>query len=374
MRKPLTNNTIKSAEPGDVLFDESVSGLHMRVFAGSKGFYFYYRTKAGRERRPKLGVHPTITLAAARDTARQWAGVVAAGGDPQGDFEGARGSLTVGAMIETYLTDKAGKTAAEKRRLMEKDVLPRFANRKAESMTPDEWIALHRAITKRGAYVANRTLQYVSAAYNLAIARKRLADNPCTAVDLNQERKRKRFAKAPELAAIGPLLEQWAPRRPRAVAFLYLLMFSGARPQEIQDATWAMLEIAGDCGILRLPDGKTGTARDVYLPNQAMLVINSLPRTSGTITGISKVTARLVWNEIRTAAGCPDLWMRDSRRTFATSALSGGTSLAQLGELLGHKSQQTTMIYGKLMENAAHTAAGATATALAGLLDRDRKR
>jgi site-specific recombinase XerD len=41
--------------------------------------------------------------------------------------------------------------------------------------------------------------------------------------------------------------------------------------------------------------------------------------------------------------------------------LSNGISLSQLGELLGHKSAQTTKIYGKLMEDAAHQAAAGVA-------------
>lgn len=364
----LTNASIKTAQPGDVLHDQTVRGLHMRVFAESRSFWFFYRTKAGRQRRPKIGEYPTITLAMARDTARQWAGKVAAGGDPAEEWNDARSGLTVAAIVASYLERKT-KTVDEARRCLEKDVLPRFGSRKAADVLPDEVVDLHASLTKRGKYIANRTLAYLSAAYNLAERKKRipLGTNPCTAVDRNSEQKRRRFAKPGELAKLGPALEVVVKTRPRAVAFIYLLLYSGARPQEIEDARWDWLEVVEDCGVLRLPDGKTG-ARDVFLPPQAMAVIASLPRTSGTITGISKVTARDVWNEVRAQIGCPDLWMRDLRRTFGTAALSAGATTGAISELLGHSAIQTTTIYTKLMETAAHRTAASTAQQLENLI------
>lgn len=53
--------------------------------------------------------------------------------------------------------------------------------------------------------------------------------------------------------------------------------------------------------------------------------------------------------------------MHDLRHSFASAALSAGLTLAQIGELLGHKSTQTTKRYAHLVEEAATAAATATA-------------
>jgi len=139
------------------------------------------------------------------------------------------------------------------------------------------------------------------------------------------------------------------------VAFIYLLILSGARKGEIAAARPEWLD--GD--VLRLPDSKTGE-KPVYLPPAAMAVIARLPRTrSGTLTGI--LDPKKFWEGIRTRAGCPDLRMHDLRHTFASAAISAGLTLAQIGELLGHSSTQTTQRYAHLIEEAAHTAAAQTA-------------
>ena len=51
----LTEKNIRAAQPGQVLRDATIKGLHLRVFPESRSFYLYYRTKTGTERKPKLG-------------------------------------------------------------------------------------------------------------------------------------------------------------------------------------------------------------------------------------------------------------------------------------------------------------------------------
>jgi integrase len=166
------------------------------------------------------------------------------------------------------------------------------------------------------------------------------------------------------LAQIGKLLDQHAVAFPQSVAFIYLLLYSGARPAEIGQCQRAWL----DGNVLRLPDSKTGQ-RDVYLPPQAMAVIGSLPPyRDGTITGIK--SPRALWRLVRAAAGCPDLRLYpDLRRSFATVGVAAGNSMDLMGGLLGHKNRQTTMIYARLMEDAAQDAAASTATAMEKLLN-----
>jgi integrase len=70
------------------------------------------------------------------------------------------------------------------------------------------------------------------------------------------------------------------------------------------------------------------------------------------------------WTKVREAAGCPDLQLRDARRTFASYGLSLGLSLAQVGELLHHTDTQTTKGYSYLIDDLKQKAAAQIASAM----------
>ena len=95
----LSSSALSAAQPGDILRDASVHGLHAKVSARGKGFFLYFRTKAGAERRPKLGDFPTMSVAAARIRARDMLLEIAAGGDPIAERKSERDAPTVGDAI-----------------------------------------------------------------------------------------------------------------------------------------------------------------------------------------------------------------------------------------------------------------------------------
>jgi integrase len=126
-------------------------------------------------------------------------------------------------------------------------------------------------------------------------------------------------------------------------------MFTGSRPIAIERATWSQLELVKSSsktyGILTF-DGKSGEEK-VVIPGFVISVLTSLP-TSNTLTGINM--PKSFWKKVRVEAGCPDLWIRDWRRTFASIGLSNGFSMDAIGEVLNHKSTQTTKTYAKLFD------------------------
>jgi integrase len=167
-----------------------------------------------------------------------------------------------------------------------------------------------------------------------------------------------------EAPKIGALLSSWEARRPESVAFIYLLVLSGARPEEIARARPEWVRSLPIGGRLDLPDSKTG-AKPVYLPPQVMDLLARLPK-GDTLTGIRSPKA--LWEIIRVEAGCPDLRLYDLRHTFASAALQAGYTLEQIGELLGHKNTQTTKRYAHLIDGHAQRAAADTANVLEGMM------
>ena len=354
----LSAAAIKTALPGAVLRDETVPGLHLRVTPKARSFYLYFRTKTGVERRPKLGEAGVMTLAQARRLAREMLVQVAAGRDPIDERRAAKEAATMRELSERYLKEHAPrkKTGDTDRQYLERIIRPKLGGYKVQAIAHDDIHKLHLSLAKTP-YQANRVLALLSKMFNAAEVWKMRPphSNPCRHVERFPEQKRRRYLKPDELAALVAQLEKHEASNPQTVAFLWLTLLTGARKGEIGAARWNWL----DGNVLRLPDSKTG-ARPVYLPEQAVRVLDKLPRTDGTIVGVAYPDK--LWRKIRAAIGAPDLRIHDLRHSFASFGVSAGLSLTQIGELLGHKNTQTTMRYAHLMEETAHTAAASVAT------------
>lgn len=363
------DTTIKNAKPGSTVWDDQVKGLHLRAFAGRKSFYCYFRTRAGKERKPKLGDYGILSLAKAREMAREMLVTVAEGRDPLIEREKVKQAPTVATLWERYATDHLPKKKVASQRndrwAWEAHIKPALGEHKVADIDSDHLYRLHKAISQEAPIAANRVIALVSKMLNLAELWKHrpLNSNPCRLIQRNRETARRRYMKGEEAAKLAEILHREEATNPESVAFLYLLILSGARKGEIAAARWENL----DGNVLRLPDSKTG-ARPVYLPTHVMPVLDRLPRGTGTITGIAD--PKKFWGRVRQEAGCPDLNMHDLRHSFASAALKAGLSLAQIGELLGHSSTQTTKRYAHLMEEVAQASVEATADVIERMMRR----
>lgn len=366
---PINARTVSIAQPGDVLRDSSVPGLHLRCFDKRKSFYLYFRTNDGREHRPKIGDLGVLTLAQARRMARRMLGLVAEGMDPAATATPGRVTAATGATVAElgarYLSEWAvrKKSYREDVRLLERIVYPALGERRVGAVAYEDIAALHSGMSGTP-FQANRVLALLSKMFNLAERWKLRPDysNPCRHVSRYTERKRRRYLSPAEAQAIAVALRKYEAKRPRAVAFIYLLLFTGARPSEIANARPEWIERHASGAVLHLPDSKTGE-RAVFLPLQAVAIIDTLGENKkGTLLGIQ--SPRKLWDEIRTAAGCPDLRIYDLRHHWASIALKAGYSLSQIGALMGHSNPSTTMRYAHLVQDKAHEISGATARLL----------
>lgn len=358
----LSSSALAAATPGTILRDGTIPGLHAKVTVTGKRFFLYFRTKGGVERRPKLGEYPVMTVAQARLVARQMLLEVAKGNDPQADRQAERAAPTVNEVIDQYEREHAPrrKSGAAAVKLLRAHLARKLGGEKVSTIDHSHMHALHASLAKTP-ILANRVLQHSSKLFNLCEIpwkyRTGAQGNPCKGIERYPERKRKRYMTPAEAQAVAERLDHYKAQFPAGVAYIYLLILTGTRRGEIWDARWEWL----DGNVLRLPDSKTG-AKPVYLPPAAMDVINALPRTDGTITGIGPPYK--LWYKVREEAGCPDLRLHDLRHSFASAALAQGLTLEQIGELLGHASTQTTKRYAHLVETTAHAAAARTATAI----------
>jgi integrase len=86
------------------------------------------------------------------------------------------------------------------------------------------------------------------------------------------------------------------------------------------------------------------------------VVDRALPRPRRYRLNDSLVGYRRLWLALLEEAGVADLRVHDLRHTFASYSLSGGQTLGTVGQLLGHRSTQTTSRYTHLVDDAARAA------------------
>jgi integrase len=372
---------IRIAKVGTTIWDKgdrnSVAGLHVRVRSESKRiFYAYYRSRSGKQRRPKIGEFGIITLADARRRTKIIMDRVAVGEDPQGDWNNAKKEMTGQELFDLVLAkhwDQERFIKSRHKYMVEMNwrlhLKPTFGNLRLSDITGpkvEDWHSNYRA----SVYAGNRSLEVLSKMFRFA-ERKELVPpgvNPCRGQETHTETKRTRFASSDEIRTLTRILDREASDHPRPVAFLYLLLLTGSRPSLIERAQWHQLQTFeldgmryGKLTLKGKSSSDTGVDDSVIVPPQGMKVIDELPRVVGaTITGIKH--PKKFWSRVRKEAGIPDIWARDLRRTFATIGLSNGVGLDEIGELLNHSSTQTTKLYGKLMDGAKLAAATKIAT------------
>ena len=366
----MTHQEILASPIGSVLRDSgqegSVRGLMVRVYpSGKRSFLLHYRTRAGQTRRPKLGEFPSMSLSDARVVARKLLALVTLGEDPKGNWDEKRDELTLNelferALKEHYHQEKFVKSSHRYR--VEKNyrnhVEKNLGRSKLSDITTPQCQALLNSLSATP-YLANRTMEVIVTLFNFAerVGIRANGSNPASKVKCFVEKTRDRFATEDEAQKLALILERERPSHPCEVAYLYFLIFTGARPQSIERALKteiSRVEHNGKTyGILKhfgKSSGRTGKPEIVMIPPLVLKVVDSIGETkNGTLFGIAR--PKHFWERIREEIGAPDLWIRDWRRFFASQALSDGMTLGQIGELLNHTSQQTTMRYAKLTNN-----------------------
>lgn len=363
----LNASNLKKLISGQTLWDKgsvgAVVGLHARALATKTVFYFYYRSKKGTQRKPKIGDCSLLSISQAREIAAAMALKVLAGKDPSATANQLKNEPIIAELYTDCKKFHWSKTsyrisgwAKEVDRLYTARILKPFGSLKITDLTQKQVSMWHDSLGHTP-YEANRALSVLSKLYNWYEANGGSVKNPCSFVTKHPEAQRDRVATPSEINTIGTILKREQKNFPKQVAFIYLLMYTGSRPRAIERAKRNQLH-----GNVLKFRGKTGWEK-VIIPFQGMRLLNNKELIGGdTLTGIKM--PRDFWRRVIKEAGCKDLWARDWRRTFASIALSNGESLDSIGEILNHKSTQTTKAYAKVLNSNAQKIVGNVALKL----------
>jgi integrase len=345
---------IEASSSGRVEYwDEGTPGFGLRVSeSGRKTWVVMYR-HLGKVRRLTLGTYPTLPLADAREQAKDALRAAAKGKDPAGEKKAARLGDTFGDLAEDYieLYAKPNKRSwKEDRRALDRDLLPKFKNRKAADIKRREVIALLDRIKARGAAVlANRTLEIMRGIYNWGIDKERVEHNPCTGVKPSEETSRDRVLSDDEIRKVWATLAA----QPLIISGRFRLqLITAQRPGEVRKMRWS--DVDDDTGWWTIPAEitKNRLSHRVWLTAPALAVLNEMqeqsghagwafpsPSADGPVRSNTKPTAAIC------KASGVSFTPHDLRRTAASHMASLGISRFTIGRVLNHVEKSVTATY-----------------------------
>ncbi len=215
--------------------------------------------------------------------------------------------------------------------------------------------------TKRSSATVVRYLAALSHALSTALKEWGwLEDSPMRKVTKPKEpRGRVRYLSSEERHALLEACKQ------SSSSYLYPIVIlglsTGMRQMEILNLKWKDIDL--EKGIIILHETKNDERRCVPLAGHALELIKQLSATRKNISPflfpsnkLSKnkpYNIRSPWENAVKMAGIKDFRFHDLRHDFASQLLASGASLAQLSEVLGHKTLQMIKRYAHLCQSQA---------------------
>ena len=358
LTKKLIDN-IEVTTNEQVFYDIKTTGLHLKVSpAGKKGFYLYFRTQNGEQKRPKLGDFGIMALEQARDKARVMLGELAKGNDPT--KQNQRDGVTLSQFYPLFVKDHFDKhikpsTTRTYHSLLTTVILPVLGKRRLDAITRSDVEAMMKHNGNRPT-TANHALDLLKLMLDKAQQWELIppALNACSNISKFKTQPKKRYLSNEERASLINTLNQFERAQltqQNAITLIRLLMMTGCRKNEIVMLRWDELQLDED--VLRLKDSKTGR-KDVILSKDAINILQTATNNHSEYVfpgkdGINPIQGlQKIWERVRKTAGLDDVRIHDLRHTFASVAVSNGIPLYEVGRLLGHASMQSTQRYAHL--------------------------
>jgi len=240
-------------------------GFAVRVLpSGVKTWLFIY-TRAGKRRQMNLGDYPDITLAKARERAVVARKALKDGNDPQEvGFEWHRNperermeaikkaeeelkNPSMKDLAKEYIekhanVNKRASSAKEDQRLLDKDVIPVWGDRKAQDIRKRDVVRLLEDAAKRGPALTHNIFKLVRKMFNFAVSRDILENTPCAGIKIDEIahitardrvlREAKDNGGVDEISTFWNELEK-ASMSDEVKNILRLILITGQRPGEV---------------------------------------------------------------------------------------------------------------------------------------------
>jgi integrase len=291
MRKLLTDKLVMALKPARagrryIVGDVAVPGLGVRVTAnGHRTYILAARFPGGKHYvRRELGEVGGITLAAAREKAREWLVAIKAGTDPTRRAPAPLADTSFAHVAEAFIARHlAGQRhRARTAREIRRELVARWRTAPIAQINRQSVVELIEAIADRPApRHAHTIFGHIRLLFNWAIARSiyGLETSPTDrlrpGVLIGPKRPRERVLNNTEIRALWAATDHYPYG-----SLARLLLLTGARVNELAQATWDEVDLAGRRLTVPPARFKSDTTHIIPLSDDAMALIEALPRRS----------------------------------------------------------------------------------------------
>lgn len=327
-------------------FDTTFPAFGVRVSSkGRKSWIVFYRF-GGKQARLTLGTYPGVSLADARDLAREALTKVEKGIDPADAKKASRISAgtSVGDVtadfIERYAKRRT-KQWKESKRILDREVVAKWGTRPVDKITRRDVQDLVEGIIDRGSPVmAKQTLAAVRKCLGWAVDEGYIDFNPAGGV--------KAAVKVPERERVltdQEITKVWAGFDTLGYPFgplFKLMLITAQREGEVAGMRWGDIDLDAKTWTLPSAATKSGRAHQVPLTDLAIQIIQAVPKFTGPhvfsgtngdrpVSGFSHAKKR-----VDIASDVTDWRLHDLRRTAASNMAKQKTPINVLSKVLNH--------------------------------------
>ncbi|AOG36052.1 integrase [Brucella canis] len=371
----LTDTKLRNLKPKDKLYKvNDRDGLYVAITpAGSISFRYNYSIH-GRQETITFGRYGVggITLAEARERLGEAKKMIAAGKSPAKekarDKARVKDAETFGAWAEKWLRGyQMSETTRNMRRgTYERDLKPKFGNRKLIEITHEDLRALTDAIVEQGrpstAVVCREIMMLV---FRWAIERGQKVENPADLVRPSTIAKFEPRDRALTPEEIG-LMYQYMERigtLPSIRAAAKLLLLTMVRKSELTNATWSEINFIDALWTIPKERMKRRNPHLVFLSRQVLEIFTALktfaggseyvlpsrydsdlPMSSATLNQVLTLTYRLAQKEGQSLG---KFGPHDLRRTASTLLHEAGYNTDWIEKCLAHEQKCVRAVYNK---------------------------
>lgn len=327
--------------------DAIVPGLRLVVQpSGVKSWAIRY-SFARRKRKMTLGPYPRLSLAAARDAAKNALEQVALGNDPGlAKVLGTPTGETFEAAADLYdrlhvSTLRAG-TAQYVRRELDA-AKEQWRGRPTRSIRRADLIALIDAANESGPHAGNQRRKVLAAFFHFCEDRDLIESSPARGLKKTKLKARERFLDDGELRLVWNAADKLGGSYG---ALTKLLILTGCRRNEIARLEWS--EIVGDFIVLRPERTKTGEPHRIPITPLMRSILDALPRRGQYVLGNGRAMSANMRARDSLDVSLNEAWrFHDLRRSFATGLQRLGIPIEIIERCLNHKLPGISAIYNR---------------------------
>ncbi len=353
-------------------------GLFVECRASEKAvptWYLRLKNEKGTNTYKKLGTIKDVSLTQARKQARALKAEHMLVPKQEDAVLAPKAELTLDAfMIDHYFPHAKIHKRSHKRddQLYRIRIKPKFGDLVLSAINRREVQAFQNGLLKEGLSPASADhhVKLMRRVCNLAVQWEMLEKNPLKGIELYMvDNQVENYLDQEQLARLVDVLRTDENRM--ACCIVMFLISTGARLNEALTATWKNVNVEGGVWKVDASLSKSKKSRSIPLNDSALWVLEQLeskgkstylfpsPAKAKDDKDAAYTTITRAWYRLRKKAKVPNVRLHDLRHSFASLLVSGGRSLYEVQQILGHSDPKVTMRYAHLSAKALQEAANA---------------